>query len=182
MRRQTAIRSWCSIRGSATNHDGPSSGLTVPSATAQAALLRQALADGKVSADEVVYVEAHGTGTTLGDPIEIRALETVFGQRAEPLWVGSVKTNIGHLEEAAGIAGLMKVVLALQENEIPPHLHFRNPNPHIAWENIAIRATAQPTPWPQRRRFAASAPLGWVGQTPTWCWKKHLPRDKLPMR
>ncbi len=151
------------IRGAATNHDGPSSGLTVPSATAQAALIRDALADGKLQPDDVLYVEAHGTGTPLGDPIEVRALETVFGRRRQPLWVGSVKTNIGHLEEAAGIAGLIKVVLSMQAGTLPPHLHFRHPNPHIAWENLPIRVTAQAMPWPPGRKVAGVSSFGMGG-------------------
>ena len=151
------------IRGSATNHDGPSSGLTVPSATAQAALIRQTLANGKVDADDVSYVEAHGTGTSLGDPIEVRALAMVFGERTTPLLVGSVKTNIGHLEEAAGIAGLMKVILAMQHGEIPPHVHFHHPNPHIDWGRAAIRVPTEPTRWPASKKIAGVSSFGLGG-------------------
>lgn len=137
------------IRGSAVNHDGPSSGLTVPSRTAQEALIRSALKNAQVEPCEVTYIEAHGTGTALGDPIELRALDTVFGKEREiPLWVGSVKTNIGHLEAAAGIAGLMKVVLALQHGEIPPHLHLQEPTSHVDWAKMPIRIPTTHTPWP----------------------------------
>ncbi|MBM4093251.1 MAG: polyketide synthase, partial [Planctomycetes bacterium] len=118
------------IRGTAVNHDGRSSGLTVPNPAAQEQLLRRALDAAGLQPDDVDYIEAHGTGTALGDPIEMAALGAVFGGRDRPLWVGSLKTNIGHLEGAAGIAGLIKTVLALQHRELPPHLHFREPNPH----------------------------------------------------
>ena len=124
------------IRGSAVNHDGRGASLTAPNRAAQEAVLRAALQSGKVDPLQVQYVEAHGTGTPLGDPIEAAALAAVYGAGApgkmdQPLLLGSVKTNVGHLEAAAGIAGLIKVVLALRHGEIPPHLHFRNPNPHI---------------------------------------------------
>ena len=104
---------------------------------------------------DVGYVEAHGTGTSLGDPIEVQALGARVRRgrdRRSPLLIGSVKTNIGHLEAAAGIAGLIKVVLALQHGEIPPHLHFDEPNPHIAWDELPIDVPTQPTPWPHERR------------------------------
>lgn len=135
------------IRGSAINHDGHSGGLTVPSATAQAALIRQALEKAKVAPAEVGYVDAHGTGTALGDPIELRALAAVFGQRTTPLLVGTVKTNLGHLEEAAGVAGLIKVILSMQHGVIPPHLHLHQPTPHIDWDNLPIAVPTTVTPW-----------------------------------
>lgn len=162
------------IRGSATNHDGPSSGLTVPSATAQAALIRQALLTGKVDASEVSYVEAHGTGTALGDPIEVRALSTVFGQREVPLWVGSVKTNIGHLEEAAGVTGLIKVILSMQHGQIPPHLHFRNPSPHIDWNKCSIRVPTECTTWDVPRKIAGVSSFGLGGSN------AHLVLEEAP--
>ncbi|MEO1560172.1 MAG: polyketide synthase, partial [Cyanobacteria bacterium J06632_19] len=138
------------IRGSAVNHDGPSSGLTVPNKLAQETLIQQALETAKVEASEVSYIEAHGTGTSLGDPIEIRALAKVFQKShspENPLMVGSVKTNIGHLEAAAGIAGLMKIVLQLQHQEIATHLHFTQPNSHINWEKLPVLVPTQPTQW-----------------------------------
>ncbi|MCB0189097.1 MAG: hypothetical protein KDE31_32735, partial [Caldilineaceae bacterium] len=139
------------IRGSAVNHDGPGSGLTVPNKQAQTALIQRALANSQVAPHLVSYVEAHGTGTALGDPIEVRALTSVFDvpARTEPLRVGSIKTNIGHLVSAAGIAGLFKVVMALQHEEIPPHLNFQTPSPHIDWANIPIQVPTARTPWPR---------------------------------
>ena len=119
------------IRGSAVNQDGASSGFTVPNGLAQEAVIRQALRAAGVEPAAVSYVEAHGTGTSLGDPIELESLDAVLGQgRApdRPLIVGSAKTNLGHLESAAGMAGLIKVVLSLQHGEIPPHLHFTTLN------------------------------------------------------
>jgi acyl transferase domain-containing protein len=145
------------IRGSAVNHDGRSSGLTVPNGPSQQAVLRAALAHAGVEPSRVSYVEAHGTGTPLGDPIEVGALAAVYGgERAEPLLIGSVKTNIGHTESAAGIAGLIKTVLALQHGEIPPHLHFKSANPHMALEKIPAAIPTALTPWPlgAARRFA----------------------------
>ncbi|MEM7125062.1 MAG: SDR family NAD(P)-dependent oxidoreductase [Chloroflexota bacterium] len=137
------------IKGSAVNHDGPSSGMTVPNKRAQEKLLRQALSTAQVAPDSVSYIEAHGTGTSLGDPIEIRALGSIFGaQRQQPLMVGSVKTNIGHLEAAAGIAGFIKTVLSLHHGQLPPHLHFNTPNPYIEWDEFAIDVPTQLQPWP----------------------------------
>ena len=138
------------VKGSAINHDGPSSGLTVPNKRAQEKLLRQALTNAHVTPDDVAYIEAHGTGTALGDPIEIRALGAVFGAtRATPLLVGSVKSNLAHLEAAAGIAGVIKTVLALQHGQIPPHLHFTTPNPYIEWDEVAIAIPTTLQPWPR---------------------------------
>jgi acyl transferase domain-containing protein/ubiquinone/menaquinone biosynthesis C-methylase UbiE/acyl carrier protein len=135
------------IRGTAVNQDGPSSGLTVPNGPAQERVIRRALADAGVEPAQVSYVEAHGTGTPLGDPIEIGALSAVFQERTTPLYVGSVKTNIGHLEAAAGIAGLMKLVLALYHRQIPPHLHLQTPNPYIDWAAIPVKVPTVLTDW-----------------------------------
>ena len=120
------------IRGSAVNHDGRSNGLSAPNGPAQEAVIRTALREAGLEPRHIAYIEAHGTGTRLGDPIEIEALRSVFapGRPAgQPLVVGSVKTNIGHLESAAGIAGLAKIILAFQHGQIPPHLHLRSVNP-----------------------------------------------------
>ena len=140
------------IRGSAINHDGPSSGFTAPNGLAQEKVIREALQNARVTPAEVSYIEAHGTGTSLGDPIEVGALGAVFGEDHSsdaPLTVGSVKTNFGHLESAAGIAGLMKIVLSLQHEEIPPHLHFNEPNPHIDWARLPFRVPVERQPWPR---------------------------------
>lgn len=138
------------IRGSAINHDGPSAGLTVPSGQAQEKLLNQALKSANIDPAQIAYIEAHGTGTSLGDPIEVRALDRVLGtnKRHTPLLIGSVKTNIGHLEAAAGIASLIKVVLSLEHGEIPPSLHFKDPNPNIPWDDIPIKVATECMPWP----------------------------------
>jgi acyl transferase domain-containing protein len=126
------------IRGSAVNQDGRTNGLTAPNGLAQQAVLRQALAASGLAPSDVDYLETHGTGTPLGDSIEAGALGAVFQGRDEPLVLGAAKTNIGHLEAAAGIAGLIKAVLVLQHGEIPPNLHFHRPNPHIAWDELPV--------------------------------------------
>ncbi|MEI2579700.1 SDR family NAD(P)-dependent oxidoreductase [Scytonema sp. PRP1] len=154
------------IRGSAVNHDGQSSGLTVPNKEAQQALISQALANAKVEPSQVSYVEAHGTGTSLGDPIELRALAAALGEgrsKDQPLIVGSVKTNIGHLEAAAGIAGLIKVVLSLQNKEIPPHLHFQTPSPHINWNKLSLRVPESRMPLQGKPRIAGVSSFGMSG-------------------
>lgn len=139
------------IRGSAINHDGKSSGLTVPNGQAQQAVIQAALADsGGIEPHQVDFVEAHGTGTQLGDPIEVRALGAALGQGRsgdQPLLIGSVKANIGHLEAAAGMAGLLKVILAFQHEEIPTQLYFKTPNPHIDWQSLPVKVVDQQTPW-----------------------------------
>jgi myxalamid-type polyketide synthase MxaB len=156
------------IRGSAINQDGPSSGLTVPNGPSQQAVIRKALEDAGSRPSEIDYVEAHGTGTSLGDPIEVGALGAVFGKehsREQPLLIGSVKTNIGHLEAAAGIAGLIKVVLSLQQERIPPHLHFHQPNPHINWNELPLIVAAEGCPWfrGERKRLAGLSSFGFSG-------------------
>jgi len=166
------------VRGTAINHDGRSSGLTVPSQMAQEKLLREALRAARVQPDEIDYVEAHGTGTVLGDPVEMGALASVFDQRRQPLWVGSVKTNIGHLEAAAGVAGLMKIILALEHEAIPPNLHFRDPNPHIPWKEFPARVPTQLTPWPRgdRARLAGVSSFGFSGTN------AHVIVEESPLR
>ncbi|MEM9155469.1 MAG: acyltransferase domain-containing protein, partial [Cyanobacteria bacterium P01_F01_bin.33] len=154
------------IRGSAVNQDGRSSSLTAPNGPSQQAVIRQALHSGGVNPDQVDYIEAHGTGTELGDPIEVDALGAVFGTKAErdrPLTLGSVKTNVGHMESAAGIAGAIKAILALQHEAIPPHLHFKTPNPHIAWDEFPFEVTDRPWPRSDRRRLAGVSSFGFSG-------------------
>jgi acyl transferase domain-containing protein/NADPH:quinone reductase-like Zn-dependent oxidoreductase len=136
------------LRGSAINHDGRASGLTVPNGPAQQAVIQAALKDAGVQAGEVGFVEAHGTGTSLGDPIEMGAIAAVYGPgRTEPLPVGAIKTNFGHLEGSAGIAALIKAILCVERGEIPPNLHFDPPNPHIAWEDLTVRVPTRREPW-----------------------------------
>jgi rifamycin polyketide synthase modules 1, 2 and 3 len=150
------------IRGGAVNQDGRSNGLTAPSGTAQEEVIRRALAAAGVLPDQVGYVEAHGTGTPLGDPIEIRALTAVLTPRERQLTVGSVKTSIGHLEPAAGIAGLIKTILTLQHGMIPPHLNLATPNPYIPWtDQLTIPAAA--TPWTEPVRTAGVSSFGLGG-------------------
>ncbi|NEO53136.1 MAG: SDR family NAD(P)-dependent oxidoreductase [Okeania sp. SIO3B5] len=156
------------IPGSAVNHDGPSSGMTVPNKLAQEKLIQKALKAAKVKPLQVSYVEAHGTGTSLGDPMEVRALARVFEEgrdQENPLNIGSVKTNIGHLEAAAGIAGMIKVILQLQHQKIVPHLHFANPNPYIDWENMPLKVPTQLTPWLSKgeKRMAGVSSFGMSG-------------------
>ncbi|MCC5601565.1 type I polyketide synthase [Nostoc favosum] len=169
------------IRGSAVNQDGRSGGLTVPNGPSQQAVIRTALANAGVTPNQVSYVEAHGTGTSLGDPIELRALAAVLGQGRspdQPLIVGSAKTNMGHLEAAAGVAGLIKLVLALQHQEIPPHLHLHNPNPYIPWAELPIKISTELTPWssPNGSRIAGLSSFGFSGTN------AHLVVEEAPTR
>ncbi len=156
------------IRGTAINQDGPSSGLTAPNGPAQEAVIREALADARVKPADIGYVEAHGTGTALGDPIEVQALAKALrdGRPSDrPFVLGSLKTNIGHLEAAAGVASLIKVVLMLQHGEIPPHLHFDTPSPFIPWAEVpaVIPATLQPWPRGYEHRLAGVSAFGFSG-------------------
>ena len=139
------------VRGSACNQDGRSNGLTAPNGPAQEAVIRRALANARLSPADVTYVEAHGSGTPLGDPIELHALGSAYGDGRpveRTLLVGSVKTNFGHTEAAAGIAGFIKAVLALHHDAIPPHLHLANPSPNIRWNELPIAVPTQLTSWP----------------------------------
>jgi myxalamid-type polyketide synthase MxaB len=156
------------LRGSAVNHDGKSNGLTAPNGSAQEVVIRQALHSAGITPADVQYVEAHGTGTSLGDPIEVRALGAVLSvgrSQDEPVTIGSVKTNIGHLEAAAGVAGLIKVVLSLVHEEIPPHLHFTRINPHIPLEQLPIAIPTASKNWKRRtkRRIAGISSFGFSG-------------------
>jgi len=153
------------IRGSAVNQDGASGGLTVPSGPSQQAVIRTALAAAGVAPNDVDYIEAHGTGTPLGDPIEMGALQQVYGHdRQDALWIGSVKANIGHLEAAAGIAGLVRVVRSLQSGVIPPQRGFAVPNPKIDWSGWPVRIAREAVPWSDRgSRIAAISSFGLSG-------------------
>jgi acyl transferase domain-containing protein len=156
------------IRGSAVNQDGASSGLTVPNGGAQQRLIAAALARAGLAGGDIDYLEAHGTGTSLGDPIEVQAAAAVYGEGRDPnrpLLMGSVKTNIGHLESAAGVAGLVKVVLSLQHEVLPPNLHFENPSPHIPWDSLPVRVVDKAIPWQAngRPRRAGVSSFGFTG-------------------
>ncbi|MGW0791222.1 SDR family NAD(P)-dependent oxidoreductase [Streptomyces sp. NPDC002911] len=135
------------IKGSATNHGGQAGGLTVPSASMQASLVRTALADAGVAPSDISYVEAHGTGTALGDPIEVQGLARAFGTSEAPCAIGSVKTNLGHLEAAAGITGLMKIVLSMRHQKLPASLHFSRLNPKITLDGTPFSVARRLADW-----------------------------------
>ena len=155
------------LRGSSVNQDGPSGGLTVPNGPSQVSVIQEALKNAGIEPTQVGYVEAHGTGTKLGDPIEISALDKVFSKNRDkqtsPLRVSSIKTNIGHLESAAGIAGLIKTILVVQKGEIPPHQNFTEPNPHIDWDSIPIEIPMEATSWTEKERFAGVSSFSFSG-------------------
>ena len=156
------------IRGSAVNQDGQTNGLTAPNGKSQQEVIRLALANARVKPNQISYVETHGTGTSLGDPIEVNSLKAVLMSGREsnqPCWIGSVKTNIGHTEAAAGIAGLIKVVLSLEQGEIPPHLHLKQLNPYIELENTAIEIPTQLQSWSsgEQPRLAGVSAFGFGG-------------------
>ena len=162
-------RIWGVIRGSALNQDGASTGLTVPNGVAQQLVIEEALARSGVQPSEVDYLEAHGTGTPVGDPIELEAAVGAYCTERDPdqpLLIGSVKTNVGHLEPAAGVAGLVKVMLSMKQGVIPQHLHHENPTPVIDWDQVPLEVTSEPTPWPRhadRMPIAGVSGFGWSG-------------------
>ena len=156
------------IPSSAVNQDGASSGLTVPNGGAQQRLIGAALARAGLAGGDVDYLEAHGTGTPLGDPIEVQAAAAAYGASRDadrPLLMGSVKSNIGHLESASGAAGLIKVVLSLQHEVLPQSLHFEKPSPHIPWDSLPVRVVDKAIPWQAngRPRRAGVSSFGFTG-------------------
>ena len=179
-------RIWGVIRGSAVNHGGASIGLTVPHTPALEQVIETALSQAGVPASDVDYLEAHGTGTAVGDPIEIEAVAAVYGKGREPgrpLLVGSVKTNVGHLESAAGIAGLIKAVLVMQRGVIPKHLHFQVPHPGLDWDSMPLRVTSSMMDLPQsdgRPRLAGVNSFGISGTNAHIVVEEHIAPDGAP--
>ncbi|HEX2905648.1 MAG TPA: type I polyketide synthase, partial [Phototrophicaceae bacterium] len=167
------------IRGSASNQDGRSNGLTAPNGPSQIAVIREALADAGLEPHEIGYVETHGTGTSLGDPIEVQALGAALGKgRAadKPVMIGSVKTNLGHMEAAAGVAGVIKLVLSLQHREIPPHLHLKQLSPYIPWDDLPVTVPAAGVAWEAERRIGGVSSFGFSGTN------VHLIIEEAPSR
>ncbi len=160
-------RVYAVIRGSAVNQDGRSNGLTAPNGLAQQEVIRDALRDAHAEPQDINYIEAHGTGTILGDPIEVKSIAAVMHDRSkdDPCYIGSVKTNIGHLESAAGIAGIIKTALSLYHEQIPPHLHFKQINPHIPIEELPLAIPTEVKEWKrnQKPRLAGVSSFGFGG-------------------
>lgn len=168
------------IRGTAVNQDGRSNSLTAPSGPAQQAVIRTALADADVTPCQLGYVEAHGTGTAIGDPIELGSLKNVLieGRSSEDTcWIGSVKSNIGHLEAASGMAGLIKVVMSLTNGVIPPNIHYNTPTPHVSIEDTPLAVPTRQQAWPEgKRRLAGISSFGFGGTN------AHLILEEAPVR